>query len=228
MKSGLYRRFLKRWLDLAVALPALLLLAPLLALLALLVRLDLGAPVLFRQQRVGWQEKPFTIYKFRTMTDARDAQGCLLPAAQRLTRLGRLLRRTSLDELPQLWNVLTGDMSLVGPRPLYVEYLPCYTERERQRHQLRPGITGLAQVSGRHYLPWDERLELDVRYVERLAPGLDLSILLRTLWKAVAGKDVLEGVGAVQGPLTHYRAEVGSLEQGRPADGAAPHRERHA
>jgi len=206
MKAGFYRRFLKRWLDLAVAASALALLSPLIGLIALMVRLRMGSPVLFRQQRVGLHERPFLIYKFRTMTDARDAQGHLLPPAARITWLGRLLRRTSLDELPQLWNVLRGDMSLVGPRPLYVDYLPYYTQRERRRHQVRPGITGLAQVSGRNLLSWDEQLELDVRYIERLGLLLDLSILLDTAWKVLARRDVVEVPGAVRETLVDSRA----------------------
>jgi len=165
-------------------------LAPFLLVLALLVRLKLGAPVLFRQQRPGLHGKPFTLYKFRTMTDARDALGHFLPDAQRLTAFGRFLRSSSLDELPELLNVLTGDMSLVGPRPLLVEYLPYYTKRESRRFEVRPGITGWAQIQGRNNLPWNERLELDVWYVENKSVTLDLKILWKTLKKVMKREDV--------------------------------------
>ena len=150
-----YRSHGKRALDLALAIPALVLLAPILGLVALVVRRRLGAPVLFRQVRPGLHGRPFAISKFRTMTDARDAQGDLLPDAQRLTRLGRFLRRTSLDELPELWNVLRGDMSLVGPRPLLIEYLPLYSPEQARRHRAKPGVTGGAQVNGRNALTWE-------------------------------------------------------------------------
>jgi lipopolysaccharide/colanic/teichoic acid biosynthesis glycosyltransferase len=201
----MYRTLGKRLLDLALTIPALILLAPLFALLAFLVRLKLGSPVLLRQVRPGLHGQIFTLLKFRTMTDARDADGNLLPDSERLTRLGRFLRKTSMDELPQLWNALKGDMSLVGPRPLFVKYLPYYTERERRRHNVRPGITGLAQISGRNQILWDERLELDVQYVENQSFALDLYILLKTVWKVVARSDIVEAPGTVQGPLTKYR-----------------------
>ena len=192
-----------RVLDLVGASFGLLLAAPLLVAAAAAVRLVMGPPVLFRQTRVGRRERPFTLLKLRTMTDPRGADGDLLPPAQRLTRLGKLLRGLSIDELPQLWNVLRGDMSLVGPRPLRIEYLPYYTERERRRHLVRPGLTGLAQVSGRNSLPWDQRLELDVRYVETKTLALDLHLILRTFESAVKGRDVLDD--PIQGSLTSYR-----------------------
>ena len=172
---------LKRSLDIMAAVAGLVLLAPLLLVVALLVRINLGAPVLFRQQRPGLHGQPFEIVKFRTMTDERDAEGALLPEAERLTRMGRFLRSTSLDELPELWNVLKGDMSLVGPRPLRMEYLPLYSDRQARRHQVRPGITGWAQVQGRNLLSWPERLEMDVWYVENRGLWLDVRILLLTL-----------------------------------------------
>jgi len=139
------------------------------------------------------------------MRDTMGADGQLLPDIERLSRAGTFLRKTSLDELPQLWNVLRGDMSLVGPRPLFMSYLPCYTERERKRHLVRPGITGLAQVRGRNVLPWDERLELDVQYVERMNFLLDLRILVKTAVKVLLRRDIIEAPGTVQGPLTAYR-----------------------
>jgi lipopolysaccharide/colanic/teichoic acid biosynthesis glycosyltransferase len=179
--NAFYRRYSKRAMGLALTLPALVLLAPLMGLIALAVRLRLGSPVLFRQARPGLNGKPFTMCKFRTMTDARDMSGNLLPDAQRLTRLGRLLRSTSLDELPELWNVLRGEMSLVGPRPLLMAYLPRYTPEQARRHEVLPGITGWAQVNGRNALTWEEKFELDTWYAAHQSLGLDLRILWLTL-----------------------------------------------
>jgi len=181
---------IKRGLDVLLAGVLLLLTAPLMLAMALAVRWRLGAPVFFRQQRPGLHGKPFTLYKFRTMTDARDEQGNPLPDEQRLTRLGRFLRSTSLDELPELWNVLKGDMSLVGPRPLLMEYLPLYTPEQMRRHEVKPGITGWAQVNGRNALTWEERFALDVWYVDHVSFGLDLKILLLTLWKVVTREGI--------------------------------------
>lgn len=176
---------LKRAFDLVVALVALALLALPLLFVALLVALFLGRPVLFRQQRPGLGGKPFWLYKFRTMTDARDAHGRLLPDEQRLTRLGRFLRRTSIDELPELINVIKGEMSLVGPRPLLMSYLDRYTPRQARRHEVRPGITGWAQVNGRNAISWEEKFELDVWYVDHASLALDLKILAMTVWKTL-------------------------------------------
>jgi lipopolysaccharide/colanic/teichoic acid biosynthesis glycosyltransferase len=181
----LYKNFLKRVLDACVAACALSVLFPLYVILAVFVRLKLGSPVIFRQQRPGLNEKPFELVKFRTMTDARAASKELLPDSDRVTPFGRFLRSTSLDELPELWNVLKGEMSLVGPRPLLMEYLPYYTEREHRRHLVRPGITGLAQTSGRNLLAWNDRLELDVQYVDSLSFIGDLRILLSTILKVL-------------------------------------------
>lgn len=172
----------KRAIDVTVGGLGLVLASPVLGILAALVRWKHGSPVLFKQARAGLSGTPFMILKLRSMTDARDDDGALLPDEQRLTSFGRWLRSTSLDELPALWNVVVGDMSLVGPRPLPVAYLSRYTERELTRHRVRPGITGLAQVSGRNAVPWEERLELDVRYVETRSIALDLRILARTVW----------------------------------------------
>lgn len=171
----------KRCFDVAVSGAALILLSPLFALLALLVRLRLGSPVFFRQMRPGLLGKPFSMVKFRTMTDARDAEGRLLPDGERLTPFGRFLRSTSLDELPELWNVLRGDMSLVGPRPLLLAYLDRYSPEQARRHEVRPGITGLAQVNGRNALTWEEKFRLDVVYVDTWTFGLDLRILAKTV-----------------------------------------------
>ncbi len=173
----------KRLLDLAVAVPALVLLSPLMALIALVVRLLMGSPVLFRQQRPGLHGAPFTLFKFRTMTNARDEQGRLLSDAERLTGFGRFLRASSLDELPELINVVKGEMSLVGPRPLLMEYLDRYTTQQMRRHEVRPGITGWAQVNGRNALTWEDKLALDVWYVDHQTLALDLRILCLTVWK---------------------------------------------
>jgi sugar transferase EpsL len=171
----------KRTIDVVGASVLLIVLSPVIALVAALVALRLGRPVIFRHERPGRNARPFTLLKFRTMTDARGPEGELLPDEDRLTAFGRRLRATSLDELPELWNVLRGDMSLVGPRPLLTEYLPHYTPRQLRRHEVRPGVTGWAQVNGRNDLPWSEKLELDVWYVEHRSLWLDIAILLRTL-----------------------------------------------
>lgn len=173
-------RMLKRAFDIVLAASLLLLTAPLLLVAGISVRLLLGSPVLFRQQRPGLGGKPFLICKFRTMTDRKDATGRLLPDDQRLTRFGRLLRSTSIDELPELWNVLRGEMSFVGPRPLMMAYLPLYDERQAVRHNVRPGITGWAQVQGRNAISWEQKFDADIWYVEHRGFWLDLRILLRT------------------------------------------------
>ena len=188
--KGAYRRGGKRALDLVVCAGAAVVLLPVLAGVALLVRIFLGAPVLFRQQRPGLHGRPFMLLKFRTMTDARDAQGNLRPDAERLTPFGRFLRSTSLDELPELWDVVRGDMSLVGPRPLLMQYLPRYTPEQARRHAVRPGITGLAQVDGRNGLSWEEKFGLDVSYVDTLSFALDLKILCRTVWTVLTRKGI--------------------------------------
>jgi len=175
----------KRLFDLAVTLPGVLVLAPVIAVLACLVRWKLGTPVLFCQQRPGLHGRPFSLRKFRTMTEACDAQGRLLPDAERLPPFGRWLRSLSLDELPELWNVLTGDMSLVGPRPLLMQYLSRYTVEQRRRHDVPPGITGWAQVHGRNALSWEQKFVLDVWYVEHQSFGLDVRILALTVWKTL-------------------------------------------
>lgn len=178
---GMYSS-IKRVIDIVVATSALIVAWPLMLLTALAVRLKIGKPVLFRQTRPGLNERPFVCLKFRTMTEERDANGRLLPDERRLTGLGTLLRRTSLDELPQLWNVLRGDVSLVGPRPLLEQYLPYYTVKEHRRHSVRPGITGWAQIHRRSCLPFDERLEMDVWYVDHMSWTLDLRIIFSTIW----------------------------------------------
>ena len=183
MRTSLYQSMGKQLFDLLVALPAIILLSPFVAVLALLVRWKLGSPVFFRQLRPGLQGKPFVIYKLRTMTDQRDKRGDLLPDGQRLAPLGRFLRKTSMDELPELINVLKGEMSLVGPRPLLMQYLDRYTPEQARRHDRKPGITGLAQVRGRNTLTWEQKFQLDVWYVDHVSFGLDLKILLVTALK---------------------------------------------
>ena len=183
---------LKRSLDLAVALALLIGLSPLLALLALALRWKLGRPVLFAQTRPGLNGAAFEFYKFRTMTEARNATGELLPDAARLTRFGELMRKLSLDELPQLVNVVKGDMSLVGPRPLLMEYLPLYSERQARRHAVRPGITGWAQVNGRNALDWEQRFELDLWYVEHRSFWLDLRIIAMTAWRMLRPQGIAQ------------------------------------
>lgn len=175
----------KRLFDLAVVVPGIVLLTPVFLLLAILVRGTLGAPVFFRQERPGLKGRPFFLIKFRTMSDARDAAGNLLPDSERLTAFGRFLRATSLDELPELFNVLNGEMSMVGPRPLLMEYLPLYSPTQARRHEVRPGITGWAQVRGRNTLSWEDKFALDVWYVDNRSFLLDLKILWMTFWAVV-------------------------------------------
>ena len=188
--AGMYQKHLKRTLDLLGASLALIAAAPALLLIAVMVRIRLGSPILFTQTRPGLQGRPFRIVKFRTMLDARDANGFLLPDAARLTRVGSFLRSTSLDELPELWNVIRGDMSLVGPRPLLMEYLGRYTPAQACRHDVLPGITGLVQVNGRNALAWDEKFAFDRDYVERCSLALDIRILFRTIWQVAARRGV--------------------------------------
>ena len=182
---AMYQHMLKRTIDLLLSATALVLGAPVLAIVALLVRVKLGAPVLFRQTRPGLSARPFTMLKFRTMTDARDAHGSLRPDSERLTPFGRFLRSTSLDELPELVNVLKGEMSLVGPRPLLTQYLERYSPEQLRRHEVRPGITGWAQVNGRNALTWERKFELDVWYVDHQSLWLDIRIVCLTVWKIV-------------------------------------------
>jgi sugar transferase EpsL len=176
----------KRLLDIILAVFFLFLSAPIIVLVAFLVRINIGSPVFFRQVRPGYGGQPFAMVKFRTMLDLRDEQGQLLPNEVRLTRFGRLLRSTSLDELPELWNVLRGDMSLVGPRPLLMEYLPLYTAEQARRHEVRPGITGWAQINGRNQVPWEERFRMDVWYVDNRSLWLDLRIMFLTLFRVAS------------------------------------------
>lgn len=202
----MYKNCIKRALDFLLSLCGIIVLSPVLLVLCILVRVKLGSPVLFRQERPGKNEKIFTLCKFRTMTDEKDENGKLLPDAVRLTKFGRFLRGTSLDELPELFNILKGDMSIIGPRPLLVSYLPYYTQRERLRHSVRPGLTGLAQVSGRNFIDWDRRLAKDVEYVEHLSFGMDVKVLWMTV-KTVLGHtdEVAEDTNAVEGNFAEIR-----------------------
>lgn len=192
-----YERFGKRIFDLTIAIPALVVALPFMAMLSLLIRWRLGTPVIFRQVRPGLLGKPFEVLKFRTMTDERTESGELKPDDQRIPPLGRFMRRTSLDELPQLFNVIRGEVSLVGPRPLMMEYLPLYSAEQARRHEVRPGITGWAQVNGRNSLEWEQKFAFDVWYVDHVCFRVDLKILLLTLLR-VARRHGIEGAGNVK------------------------------
>jgi len=187
---GVYKKFGKRTVDIFLSLVLLIILSPIIFVVAAVIRLNIGSPVLFRQTRPGLNGKPFDVMKFRTMNSSVDSTGEPLPDEERLTRLGAILRKLSLDELPQLANVLKGQMSLVGPRPLLMQYLPLYSERQFRRHEVKPGITGWAQVSGRNAISWQQRFELDVWYVDHQSIGLDLKILFLTVIKTIHSSDV--------------------------------------
>lgn len=201
----IYSKYIKRLLDILISLTFIVLFSWLYLILVILVRIKLGSPVLFCQERPGYNEKIFTLYKFRTMTDKRDEKGNLLPDSERLTKFGSVLRSTSLDELPEMFNILKGDMSLIGPRPLLVEYLPYYTEEERLRHSVRPGLTGLAQVSGRNYLAWDKRLARDVEYVNHISFIMDIRIIIKTIMVVFKKEDVSVDTNVVEGYLWDER-----------------------
>lgn len=200
-KDGLYRRYFKRLLDFALSLAAIIALSPVLLLIACLVRIKLGSPVIFKQQRPGLNERIFTLYKFRTMTDERNERGELLPDEMRLTDFGKFLRSTSLDELPELFNILKGDMSIVGPRPLLVEYLPLYNQYQRRRHEVRPGLTGWAQVNGRNALSWEDKFNYDVEYVDNLSFLLDLKIIFLTVKKVLKREGINQEGRATMEPF---------------------------
>ena len=204
----MYKKWVKRCLDFLLSLCAIILLSPLLLVLTILVRVKLGSPVIFHQERPGKDEKIFTLCKFRTMTDERDEKGELLPDAVRLTKFGKFLRGTSLDELPELFNILKGDMSIIGPRPLLVSYLPYSSKREKLRHSVRPGLTGLAQVSGRNFIDWDRRMDKDVEYVEHLSFAMDMKVIWLTV-KTVLGHtdEVAEDTNAVEGNFAQIRRQ---------------------
>ena len=202
---GIYERFFKHPLDILCALLAMIVFCWLYALVALLVKVKLGSPVIFKQKRPGKNEKIFSLYKFRTMTDKCDSNGNLLPDEVRLTRFGRLLRKTSLDELPEAWNILRGDMSVVGPRPLLIKYLPYYNERQKHRHDVRPGLSGYAQVNGRNAISWDGKFELDIKYVNKITFLGDVKIVFQTVFKSfVKQEGISSETSATMEDFTEY------------------------
>lgn len=204
---GIYERFFKRLIDVLCALATLIVFWWLYVVVAILVKLKLGSPILFAQERPGKNEKIFKLYKFRSMTDEKDEKGKLLSDSARLTRFGKVLRATSLDELPEVFNILRGDMSVIGPRPLLVSYLPHYTDEERCRHDVRPGLTGLAQVNGRNYIDWDRRFQLDIQYVNKVTFIGDLKILFMTIKKFLLRSDVAEDTSRIEGNMAHIRSK---------------------
>ena len=201
----MYAKYIKRILDLILSLMALIVLMPLMIIIGIIVRINLGSPIIFKQKRPGKNEKIFTLYKFRTMTDKRDIDGNLLPDEYRLTKFGKFLRSTSLDELPELINIIKGDMAIVGPRPLLVEYLPYYTEEEKHRHDVRPGLTGLAQVNGRNAISWEEKLKYDTEYIKKISFYSDLKIIFKTIKKTIKREDILMGNEFVVGKFIDQR-----------------------
>lgn len=203
----MYKKCFKRLFDIIISLTALIVLSPVLLAVWILVRVKLGGPAIFTQQRPGKNEKIFKLYKFRSMTNERDENGELLPDEVRLTKFGKLLRSTSLDELPELFNILKGDMSLIGPRPLLVRYLPWYTEEEKHRHDVRPGLTGLAQVNGRNALGWEERFVYDLEYVNHLTLCMDLKIIGMTVGKVLKRSGTLSGADQTVADFDVYRKE---------------------
>lgn len=202
---GPYEKYLKRPLDLFCGLAAVIVFCWLYVILAILVRIKLGSPILFVQERPGKDEKIFKLYKFRTMTDEKDDKGVLLPDKMRLTKFGKILRTTSLDELPEAFNIIKGDMSIIGPRPLLVSYLPWYSEQEKHRHDVRPGLSGLAQVNGRNFVDWDHRLAFDVQYVEKITFIGDLKIILQTVLKFVRKEDIAVDTNKVESNFAEER-----------------------
>lgn len=190
-KKGLYEKYFKRLVDIILSGFALIILSPVMIVVAIMVKMKLGSPVIFKQNRPGKDEQIFFMYKFRTMVDKRDENGELLTDSLRLTPFGKWLRATSLDELPELWNILKGDMSIVGPRPLLVRYLPYYSNEQKKRHLVRPGLTGLAQIRGRNNVNWYDRFALDVQYVENVSLGMDFQILFQTVKKTLKKEDVV-------------------------------------
>lgn len=208
-RAGFYEKYIKRLLDIVLSGAALVILSPLLLITAVLVRIKLGSPVIFTQERPGKDEKVFKLHKFRSMTDARDASGNLLPDKERLTRFGAKLRSLSIDELPELWDIFRGKMSIVGPRPLLVEYLPYYTADERHRHDVRPGLTGLAQINGRNTLTWEQKFAYDLEYVQHISFITDLSILLGTVGKVLSRSGVQVNTQSSEENLARIRSCVG-------------------
>lgn len=207
-KAGFYEKYIKRLLDIVLSGCALIVLSPLLLVTAILVRVKLGSPVIFCQERPGKDEKIFKLHKFRSMSDARDETGALLPDKERLTGFGKKLRSLSIDELPELWDIFRGKMSIVGPRPLLVEYLPYYTENERHRHDVRPGLTGLAQINGRNTLTWEQKFTYDLEYVQHIGFCEDIKILFRTVGKVLNRSGVQVNTQSGEGNLAKIRSCV--------------------
>lgn len=208
-RAGFYEKYIKRLLDIVLSGAALVILSPVLLITAVLVRIKLGSPVIFTQERPGKDEKVFKLHKFRSMIDAQDDNGNLLPDKERLTRFGAKLRSLSIDELPELWDIFRGKMSIVGPRPLLVEYLPYYTADERHRHDVRPGLTGLAQINGRNTLTWEQKFAYDLEYVQHVSFITDLSILLGTVGKVLNRSGVQVNTQSSEGNLARIRSCVG-------------------
>lgn len=207
LKGTIYRRFIKRSMDFILSLIAIVVLSPILLVIALLVRFKLGSPVLFKQKRPGLHEKVFTMYKFRTMTDERDENGYLLPDHVRLTKFGKLLRSSSLDELPELFNILKGNMSIIGPRPLLIQYLPFYDKQQARRHEVRPGLSGLAQVNGRNAISWEEKFKLDVEYVNNITFFGDWKIIFLTVKKVFIREGINSEIAATMGAFEGTKKE---------------------
>ncbi len=199
--NGIYRRFLKRPMDFILSLMAIIVLSPVLIIVGVLVRFKLGSPVLFKQKRPGLNEKIFTMYKFRTMTDEKDENGELLPDSVRLVKFGRMLRSTSLDELPELFNILKGDMSIVGPRPLLIQYLDLYNEHQKRRHEVRPGLSGYAQVNGRNAISWEDKFNLDVEYVDNISFIKDWTIIFKTIKKVFVKEGISSDTSVTMEPF---------------------------
>lgn len=207
-RDTMYAKYFKRILDFILSLIAIIVLSPVFLIIAILVKIKLGSPIIFKQERPGKDEKIFTLYKFRTMTDEKDENGNLLPDEKRLTKFGKTLRSTSLDELPELFNILKGDMAIVGPRPLLKEYLPLYNEEQKHRHDVKPGLTGFAQISGRNSLSWEEKFNDDIIYIKKITFINDIKILFKTVLK------VLKREGISQGENATMEKFKGTVEQG--------------
>ncbi len=207
LKGGFYKRYIKRPMDFILSLIGIVILSPVLLIIAFFIRVKLGSPILFKQERPGLNEKTFMMYKFRTMTNERDKSGVLLPDCNRLTKFGSFLRSTSLDELPELFNILKGEMSIIGPRPLLVQYLDLYNRHQKRRHEVRPGLTGLAQVSGRNSISWDDRFNLDVEYVDNISLMGDLKIIILTFKKVIKREGINSETAATMEPFTGAKKE---------------------
>jgi len=202
VKNNIYRNYIKRVIDFLLSLLAIIIFSPVFVVIGVLVKIKLGSPIIYKQKRPGLNGKVFTIYKFRTMTDEKDDKGNLLPDGLRLTSFGKLLRSTSLDELPELFNIVRGEMSIVGPRPLLVQYLPLYNDRQKRRHEVRPGLTGLAQINGRNSLTWEDKFEYDVKYVDTLSFFGDIKIFLNTLKKVIIREGISSNSASTMEPFT--------------------------